>query len=416
MSLDQPRTLLEQLIAEGERSWAELEAQFIKLAREVAREDGDAPTSITWRQLQRLAAGQIKRPRPVTARVLQRQFGRPIGQLLGPPRTTTSTRLHIDISDLVREISWSGIDDDEIDGAERKTASLAEVHTQVPPKVVLSQALDLHRQIQVLLRRRQRLSQKRDLYRIESELLAHACLLYGDLKQDLLAEQFGRAALAYAREAQSGEAIAWTALAKTLRWQGRLTESMEAARRGFECSPSMPIRIQLASQEANAAALLGNALRAREALTRAERETDSVAPDSGRSAWSFPTGRQAIFALSVATQIGDCRRALGAAASADAAWAAGTPRVPANWAQIRMGAGIAHLMNGSLEHAIAEVAPVLTLPADLRVATVTGYSESLQKRLNEHRFAGNQIATDLRRELVQFNRGALLDDESAEKK
>lgn len=54
--------------------------------------------------------------------------------------------------------------------------------------------------------------------------------------------------------------------------------------RGFACSPNTPIRVQLASQEANAAALLGHAGRTREALARAEQAAELVTPDSGLSA------------------------------------------------------------------------------------------------------------------------------------
>jgi hypothetical protein len=170
------------------------------------------------------------------------------------------------------------------------------------------------------------------------------------------------AGLAFAREAGSDQAVAMTVLAKTFRWQKRLTESMDMARRGFACSPDAPVRVQLACQEANAAALLGDVVRAREALARAGRAAEAVAPDSGLSAWSFPVTRQAVFAQSVATQLGDADAMLEAASAADAAWSAGAPRVPATWAQIRVGAGIAHLLNGSPDGAAAEVEPVLALP------------------------------------------------------
>jgi len=152
--------------------------------------------------------------------------------------------------------------------------------------------MPLHRRVRSLLEGRLLLSQQRDLYRIESLLLSHACLLLGDLNENDLAERYGMAGLAFAREAGADQAVAMTALSKTFRWQQRLTESMNMARTGFACSPSTPIRVQLASQEANAAALLGDAGRAREALARAERAAESVPPDSELSAWSFPITRQ----------------------------------------------------------------------------------------------------------------------------
>jgi hypothetical protein len=166
--------------------------------------------------------------------------------------------------------------------------------------------------------------------------------------------------------------------------------------------------------EANAAALLGDAARAREALARAERAAEVVTPDSGLSAWSFPIARQAVFAQSVATQIGDADAMLEAAAVADAAWSAGAPMVSANWAQIRVGAAIAHLMNGSLDGAIAEAEPVLALSPSMRVATVTAYAERLRRRLVHPRYKGAAGASELRERLAQFSADVLPGLESQE--
>jgi hypothetical protein len=328
---------------------------------------------------------------------------------VSPGATGTSTTLAVedDISSLVAEVTASSTNEEAINQLARATASLAESHTQAPAKKMLAEVLRLHRQTQKLLRGRQRLSQKRELFRIESDLLAHACLLFGDLQQDVTADEYGAAALLYAEEAGANKAIACTARAKTMRWQERYIESADIARRGFDCSPSTPIRIQLASQEANAAALLGDATRARDAMRRAEAAAETVAADSGISAWSFPLGRQAIFALSVAIHTSDPDAALHAAATADAGWASGVPHVPATWAQIRAGAGIAHLMKGSLDGAIAEVTPMLTLAPELRVSTVTAYLKNLDRRLSTPRFENSKDAIALRQQIREFNSAAL---------
>jgi hypothetical protein len=73
---------LEQLIAEGSYTWHELAERFAERAR--LREDR---VSVSWRQLQRIAAGEIMRPRPAVARVLADMFGHPVEELLGPPST-----------------------------------------------------------------------------------------------------------------------------------------------------------------------------------------------------------------------------------------------------------------------------------------------------------------------------------------
>ena len=319
-----------------------------------------------------------------------------------------------DIDDLIARFTVTSIGEDAIQQIEQATISLAESHTQAPARKLLNQVMPLHQRVRSLLEGRLRLSEERELYRIESLLLSHACLLLGDLNENTLAERYGMAGLAFAREAGSDQAVAMTVLAKTFRWQKRLTESMDMARRGFACSPNAPIRVQLASQEANAAALLGDAVRAREALARAERAAESVTPDSGLSAWSFPVTRQAVFAQSVATQMGDADAVLQAASVADAAWSAGAPKVSANWAQIRVSAGIAHLLNGHLDGAAAEVEPVLALPSSMRVATVTAYTERLRRRLEHPRYNGAAGVRELGERLVQFNADALSDTDSQE--
>jgi tetratricopeptide (TPR) repeat protein len=313
-----------------------------------------------------------------------------------------------DIGAFLADLTASTTSNEVIGRLDRAVIALAEMHTQVPAKRLLGQASQLHRQAQDLLRGRLRLSQRRDLFRIESDLLAHTCLLLGDINRDQAAEQYGCVALALAQEAGSNQAVARTALAKTLRWRERFVESADMARLGFECSPVSTVRTQLASQEANAAALLGDGRRAHDALRRAEEAAEVAPSDSGVTAWSFPTARQAIFALSVAAHTGDPHAALRAARLADEGWAAGEPQVVANWAQIRVGAGLAHLDLGDLDAAVDEATPVLSLPPELRVATVTGYTGNLDRRLAHSRFRSSRLASDFRRKIREFNATALL--------
>lgn len=310
---------------------------------------------------------------------------------------------------LMAQIADSTTNDSVIQHLAHAVNSLAESHTQTQAKRLLDQVLGLHAQVRELATRRQRLSQRRELFRIDSEILAHACLLFGDLKQNHVAEKYGRAALECASEAGSSQAAVRTALAKTLRWENRFAESMDMARAGFEGSPATLIRVQLANQEANAAALMGDSLRARDALDRAEHAARAVARDSGRSVWSFPVGRRAIFALSVATHTGNPEAALHAAAMAASNWESGEPLVPATWAQIKIGAGIARLALDSIDGMIHEIDPVLTMPAQLRVSTVTGYMDSLENRLKNPRYTGNKAVSELRGHIREFSSGALVD-------
>jgi hypothetical protein len=191
-------------------------------------------------------------------------------------------------------------------------------------------------------------------------------------------------------------------MAKTARWQDRFAEAAGLARRGFEVSRHASVRAELAYREANAIALLGDAPRARAALQKAERAAEGL-DDDGTSAWSFPRGRQAIFTLSVCIHTGDADEALRAADEADAYWDAGGGKVTATWAQVRAGAAIAHLLKDSLDGAAGQLAPVLDLPPDQRIRTVTGYLDEISGMLQVRRLAGSPLAADLREQIREFS-------------
>ncbi|WP_245607111.1 helix-turn-helix domain-containing protein [Pseudonocardia spinosispora] len=338
-------------------------------------------------------------------RASQADLGLVPGAVVGAARSAT-----VDVEHLLAEITESGTSRDAIERIDRATTALAEMHTRAPARTVLRQVLRLRADAHELLAGPVRLSQARDIYRIESELLAHSCLLLSDLKQDDAAIRHGMAGLTFAEEAGANDAVIRSALAKTLRWTDRLMESADMARAGYARSPMAPIRLQLGCYEANAAALVGDVRRAQDVLRRVEEETSQCEQDSGVSAWSFPAARQAVFALSVATQARNPDDALQAVASADASWATGAHVNKANWAQIRIGAGIAHIDCGDLAAGIDEVRPVLDLPPELRVSTVTAYMANLTRRLRDRRFRNDRSARDLLSDVRVFTLEALPND------
>jgi hypothetical protein len=286
---------------------------------------------------------------------------------------------------------------------------LAEAHTLRPPVRLITDVLRAHQQIQSLLKAgKQRLRQTRDLYRLDGELLAHAALLLGDLSFNRAAAGYGSAAMLFAREAGANEAIALSVQAKTERWRLRFADSADLARRGFECSPTTPIRVLLASQEANASALLGDLRRAAAALGRAEDAADSsIMPDSGIAAWSCPRPRQALYAMSVATLSGDPDAALRAAQMAESAWNSGDPRVLGTWAQVRLSAAIAYIIKDDLDGAELEFFPVLSVAPEFRMSTITAYTNQIDRMLQRHRFERNAQAIEIRRQAQVFNSAAL---------
>ena len=409
-----PPTLLRALIAE--RHWQNFrtfEKQFRQTARELADRDRDpdlAKLTVSSRQWERWYSGNVKtEPYPDACRVLEHMFGYPVHQLLSPAdQQIEGDREEVRAEDVRGLMAWvadTNTTDDAIEQMAHTASYLMEAHSRIPPRMILSGVLQAHQKVRdCLCGGKQRLRQTRELLRIDSELVAHAGLLLGDLGQDFRAAEYGIAALVLAQEAGSDEAIAWSVQAKTARWQHKYVESAEAARRGFETSTLSPTKIELAYREANAIALFGDSGRAQQALLRA-RETAEALPAAYRptgSVWSFPTGRQAIFELSVAIHTGDPDSALRAAAMADSAWASGEPKDPANWAQIQAGSSIAYLMKGCLDQAVYHVAPVLDLPQDLRISTVIGYLRKLESLLAQPRFAKNCTVAELASQIRDF--------------
>lgn len=234
-----------------------------------------------------------------------RAFGLTRAVLFGPsPEPHAAGEMafptELDAAGLITWITASNTTDAAIGHIDRARAALAEAHTRLPPGRVLAEVSRLHRQVQALLvGGRQRSRQARDLFRIDADLLAHASLLLDDIQRGATAKAHGAAAMLCAEEAGHSRAFALSAQAKTARWQGvraggrdgspYFARSADLARRGFELSADAPVRVLLASQEASASALLGNAARARRALRDArEAATSLQAADSGLSTWSCP--------------------------------------------------------------------------------------------------------------------------------
>ncbi|MFF0309265.1 hypothetical protein ACFYSC_17700 [Streptosporangium sp. NPDC004379] len=317
-----------------------------------------------------------------------------------------------EIADIMAWLNRGSRHADAIGEIEQAAASMADAHTEVPPRNLLCHVRRVHRQVRDLIDRRDLgFRQTRDLLRIDADLIAHAAVLLGDIDRDQAAEEYGRLAVRLAEEAGSNPGPAWYARAKTARWQGRYIEAADLARRGYDATPAGPMKQQLAWYEANSAALFGDAGRAREAAHRADMPNVSGrTADSTRSVWSFPAPRRTLFSLAVAVRTGDPDGALRTVAHTDQATAAGDRPAPANWAQIRVTASIAHLLKDDLAGVIHETTPVLAMPPELRLTTVTGYLEDLSHRLARSRFADSADAVRLRQQIRDFKAAALPDE------
>jgi hypothetical protein len=202
-----------------------------------------------------------------------------------------------------------------------------------------------------------------------------------------------------ADQAGSSPAEAFSAQAQIARWRHRYTEAADLAARGYACSPRTSLRVLLACQEANAAALARNPQRALDALGRAEAAQVDATSDS---AWSCPPARHALYRLSAALHSGDPATALREATEAEAAWLPGHARPFGTWAHTRIAAGLAHLMLGSVDGAAEQIGPVLELPNEYRVVTLTEHMATVHRLLEQPRFRDARGATQLQDRIATF--------------
>ena len=314
-----------------------------------------------------------------------------------------------DPDSLTSWLTTTSVSDEAITSLDQATARLAESHAQAAPVAVLAEARQVQASVQDLLQAgRTRHRQARELLRINGSLLAHISLLLSDLGDDRTGEEYGNASLAYLREAGASEAAGWYVLAKIARWRHEYARSADLARAGLDRGGRDPLRVELACYEANAAALAGDTARAMSAMRLADETVASLPP--GRmtlSPWSFPDERMTIFRISVALRTGDPDRALTCAAAWDPGPVPPRQHVTAAWAQIRTGAAIAMLCTGELDAAAEEVAPVLDLPPEFRIATVTGWLDDLRRRLGGYQYVGNLVAASLQEQIGGFTSAAV---------
>ncbi len=374
----------------------------------IATVSGKADAHRTWRYEQRVkASAEVDTPEhhlvaiaPSASIDIPAVLATPT-----PPHSRDPRPIGLDKADALNLSAWiesTNTSDDAIEYLTMLTSAAARDHTHQPPVTVLKSAMDSNRQIQALLQGgRQRLRQSRELFQIDAQLLAHLCLLLGDLRRDDAAAGYGVASILAANEAGSSPAEAYSAQAQIARWRNRYADAADLAAAGYASSPPTSLRVLLSCQEANAAALDGDDKRARQALARAE--AADVA-NAAESAWTCPPARHALYRLAVALHTGDPSEALHEAAIAKAAWTPGQLPPFGTSAHTRIAAGIAYLKLGVIDAASHQIAPVLELPDEYRLATLMEHMASFDAVLREPRFRDSPEAEQLRDQIAEYIR------------
>ncbi|MEU6034463.1 helix-turn-helix domain-containing protein [Actinomadura sp. NPDC047616] len=317
-----------------------------------------------------------------------------------------------DVVELAGWLEQSNVGDGEIGYLQAAVRRLIVDYARQPPLTVLQEARVLQKRVATILRGgRQRLAQQHALLELASELFALINLLAGDVGQYALADAYGYAAWTCAEEADSdlARALVLCAQSKTARWEDRHHEAADLARRGFElCPVGGRGRVLLAVSEATALQSCGDITGAYQALDRAKQVRDEQdGLDEPADAWGCSRARQATYALQVGLGARDSKAMLASVRAADDAWAEGSQWVYGTWAQVRIGAALAHVMTGEVEGALGELAPVFQLGAEYRVVTITGRMSEVGRRLGHSRYKSNPKAAELQEQIRDFQAGSL---------
>jgi hypothetical protein len=266
-------------------------------------------------------------------------------------------------------------------------------HSFSPPAPLILRASDVCRRASGLLRQHQRLSHAKDLSVIASRSCAFMSAALGDIGQQAEAAAYARTSLTLAEETgdPAAVALALSALSKVAFWDGRRQQAADLAARGYELAGTVgTLRVLLACQAVDASAVP----QAREALALAAVALDEAGPHEP-GVFSAGRVRAGGYAATLRLREGDFPGVLAAAADADAALADGERASFGSVTQTRISAALACLAAGDAAQAAEWLAPVLGLPAEMRLATFAGKLSRAASIASAAPYRGSPEARDL---------------------
>ncbi|WP_221315653.1 helix-turn-helix domain-containing protein [Sphaerisporangium krabiense] len=343
---------------------------------------GELPrrTSISARQYRRWESSSGNSwPHKSHRVVLERFYGLSSAELgFISPKGETTTPIDSTVQQVTDFATWletTNVGAGTLSHLDSKIRRIAREAVHGAPLPCFAQADDLlRRSLRLITEGRQYLPQTRELYVITGKLCAVMSWLSSDLGKIADADAYGHTGAVVAEQAGDASLIALvlSAQSKAAFWEGRYAEAGEYAERGYAVAARDSARVLLACQQADAWQALGDVARAKQALTLAQHARDDMAcAEQLGGPFECGVARQANYGIAVHLRDRRPDHALTAAHLAERAWRGGEDRAYGTWAQVRIGAAIAHLMSKDVERAEASLRPVLDLPADHRLATLT---------------------------------------------
>jgi tetratricopeptide (TPR) repeat protein/DNA-binding XRE family transcriptional regulator len=273
-----------------------------------------------------------------------------------------------------------------------------------PPEPVVVGLRDLRDVMFGLLRRPQPPSSARDLHLAAGYASVLPAWLSGDLGQLGAADTHARAGAMFAGTSGSPELHAWVQAvrSKTAFWLGHYRDAAELATVGLAAAPTTSVRVLLAAQVADAWATLGAQAQARDAVGEVVSARAALTDDDTIGGLlSCPPAREANYLSGVYQQLGSATKAVATADWALAHSRAQSVRSYAT-AQIQLNRVDVFLDLGDVDAASEALRPVLRLPPDRRLLTLTRRVAQVGQALASRQFARSLASTTLREQALDF--------------
>ncbi len=436
-----PRTLLERLIQESDRTVEEHCENFQRRAREL-HERG---ATLSVRQLARWMAGQVDNARPASRRVAKELWGYSFKALLGSPdagrggtvqvvevpRTATivsgvGTPAAIDVVpiSLQEEIAMAAddaarfarragvsINSELIEQFDSDVRKLAVDYLRRPPYAVFRPLAALRREIFDAVDRHPRPEFLSDLYRVGgrvSALLAHAS---SDLGHLYAADSHARTAWICADLAEDrpfGAYVRWVQ-SHIAYWRGDYDDAVQIAQSGRVVSAYPDDNLRLLSQEARAYAAMRDERGANRALVSAADIRAQLAGEPGSAAgvFHFGPGKAAYYSSEARLSLGGDTNIRGAVRDAEEALVL-LSSSPARdnsvelVAAARLDLTSALLATNDLDAAIEQISGALELPTENRTVPIVGRASDIYDALGGQVFVGVAQAEEVRERISLF--------------
>ncbi len=439
MERPEPRTLLERLVQQGDRTLEEICEDFERCARH----HNERGATLSLRQLGRWMTGAVTNARPASRRVAQHLWGHDFKKLLGPPDASTQIVSSAGkAASVVQIISrqearqengtfLASLQEEVMMAAEESARFVRRAGVTVTPEVLEQLDTDvkmlameyrrrspyasfrplagLRRDVFDMIDRHPQLTHLPGLYRVASQLsalLAHASF---ELGQPDAADSHARTALLCADLAGDDTLrpyIRWVQSCVAY-WRSDYRDAADLAQGGQSFAGKSNDLLRLASQEARALAATGDEREADRALGVATNARDHATEGTRPVGhFYFPPGVAAYNAS-------DARLALGGEANARLAISVAqealelftTPEgghSPDNVAIAQLDLVTAQLALHDLDGASEHAKVVLQLPSEHRTASIIKRIAKIDQTLAGEAFDKATLASDLREQIAVF--------------